>query len=82
LVIERAIVDSIILMSERLGLEVIAEGVEDPEELKALTSLGCEQFQGYFFDKPLDAQGMEDKMRNPQYKDRIQKELKPSKKNA
>ncbi|BCL70966.1 hypothetical protein TUMSATVNIG1_29310 [Vibrio nigripulchritudo] len=79
---DTAIVDSIILMSERLGLEVIAEGVEDPEELKALTSLGCEQFQGYFFDKPLDAQGMEERMRNPQYKDRIQKELKPSKKNA
>jgi EAL domain-containing protein (putative c-di-GMP-specific phosphodiesterase class I) len=31
---------------------VIAEGVEEHEEMEALMKLGCGQFQGYLFDKP------------------------------
>ncbi|GLQ71552.1 EAL domain-containing protein [Vibrio penaeicida] len=76
---DTAIVDSIILMSERLGLEVIAEGVEEPEELKALTDLGCEQFQGYIFDKPLDAETMSLRLKKPQYNNQIIKQLSQSK---
>ncbi|NVD05749.1 EAL domain-containing protein [Vibrio sp. JPW-9-11-11] len=52
---DQAIVDTIIMTAQRLNLEVIAEGVEDANELYALKQLGCEQFQGYLFDKPLPA---------------------------
>lgn len=53
---DQAIVDTIIMTAKRLNLEVIAEGVEDTNELEALKQLGCDQFQGYLFDKPLPAQ--------------------------
>lgn len=47
------IVDSIITMSKRLGIDVIAEGIETIEQLKYLQSLGCDKGQGYFFARPL-----------------------------
>lgn len=53
---DQAIVDTIIMTAQRLNLEVIAEGVEDCNELNALKQLGCDQFQGYLFDKPLPAE--------------------------
>ncbi|KGK12803.1 putative bifunctional diguanylate cyclase/phosphodiesterase [Vibrio navarrensis] len=49
---DQAIVDTIIMTADRLNLEVIAEGVEEIEEMEALMKLGCGQFQGYLFDKP------------------------------
>ncbi|MCK6264847.1 EAL domain-containing protein [Vibrio sp. ZSDE26] len=52
---DQAIVDTIVMTARRLNLEVIAEGVEDQYELHALKKLGCDQFQGYLFDKPLPA---------------------------
>ncbi|WP_070972333.1 putative bifunctional diguanylate cyclase/phosphodiesterase [Vibrio sonorensis] len=52
---DQAIVDTIIMTARRLNLEVIAEGVEDCHELNALKKMGCDQFQGYLFDKPLPA---------------------------
>ena len=51
---DQAIVDTIIMTARRLNLEVIAEGVEDAYEFHALLELGCNQFQGYLFDKPLE----------------------------
>lgn len=64
---DQAIVDTIIMIARRLGLEVIAEGVEDTFELNALKELGCEQFQGYLFDKPLTAQEMAQRFSHHHY---------------
>jgi EAL domain-containing protein (putative c-di-GMP-specific phosphodiesterase class I) len=47
------IVSAIINMGRTLGLEVIAEGIEHPEQAEILRSLGCEQIQGYLISKPL-----------------------------
>jgi diguanylate cyclase (GGDEF)-like protein len=52
---DRAIVEAIIALGHALGLRVIAEGVEGPEQLEQLRSLGSELGQGYFFGKPLSA---------------------------
>lgn len=46
--------ETIILLAAKLGLEVIAEGVETSEDLFALKMLGCHQMQGYFFSRPVD----------------------------
>ena len=44
-------------LGHSLGLEVVAEGVEDQETYDWLKSLGCEIAQGYFVSKPLDPAG-------------------------
>ncbi len=54
-----AIVKTIIALAHNLNMDVIAEGVETPEQLAQLRSLGCECGQGYFFAKPLPAAQIE-----------------------
>ncbi len=48
------IVRSIIGLAHKLGLQVIAEGVETPLHLQALRDLGCDHGQGFYFSRPLD----------------------------
>jgi EAL domain-containing protein (putative c-di-GMP-specific phosphodiesterase class I) len=50
---DKAIVQSIIAMSQSLGVAVIAEGVETQDQQKILLHLGCNHFQGYLFGKPV-----------------------------
>ena len=47
------IVDSIINLSRNLKMPVIAEGVEDDEQLNLLKRLGCRIVQGYYYSKPI-----------------------------
>jgi diguanylate cyclase (GGDEF)-like protein len=47
------IVRSTINLGHDLGLNVVAEGVEDEATLARLTALGCDLAQGYYFSKPL-----------------------------
>lgn len=49
------IVETIISMAHSLGLKVIAEGVEDKEQLRFLQSRHCDFVQGYYFSKPIPA---------------------------
>jgi diguanylate cyclase (GGDEF)-like protein/PAS domain S-box-containing protein len=60
---DRAIVRTIISMASTLGLECIAEGVETDEQLRLLIEDGCEQFQGYLFDKPQPVEQFEAMLR-------------------
>ncbi|MDF2633299.1 MAG: hypothetical protein K0R78_173 [Pelosinus sp.] len=50
-----AIVESITSLADKLHIKVIAEGVENNEELKILQKCGCNEVQGYYFSKPLPA---------------------------
>jgi diguanylate cyclase (GGDEF)-like protein/PAS domain S-box-containing protein len=50
---DAAIVQTIIAMSQALGLNAIAEGVETEAQREFLERYGCHAFQGYFFGKPL-----------------------------
>ncbi len=52
---DRVIVDSTVALGNRLGLDVIAEGVEDEATLAALAGLGCRQAQGFFLGRPVPA---------------------------
>lgn len=47
------IVKSMIKLSQGLGKRVLAEGVENKEQLNVLRNLGCDAVQGYYIDKPL-----------------------------
>jgi EAL domain-containing protein (putative c-di-GMP-specific phosphodiesterase class I) len=42
-------------MAHSLRLKVIAEGVETREQLELLRTLGCDQFQGYYYSRPVNA---------------------------
>ncbi|HEX3834414.1 MAG TPA: EAL domain-containing protein [Solirubrobacteraceae bacterium] len=50
------IVRSTVALAHSLGLPVIAEGIEAPDQLRRLRSLGCEFGQGYLFSKALSAE--------------------------
>lgn len=43
----QALVDTIVTLAHNLGLEAVAEGVEEAEQVQSLRDLGCDQAQGY-----------------------------------
>lgn len=51
-----SIVEAIIMLSERLQIKVVAEGVETAEQLAALRERGCRAGQGYYFCRPVPAE--------------------------
>ncbi|HZT01972.1 MAG TPA: EAL domain-containing protein [Steroidobacteraceae bacterium] len=53
--VDASIVQAIISLAHSLRLKVVAEGVETPDQLKFLRSLGCDQYQGFHFSPPLPA---------------------------
>jgi diguanylate cyclase (GGDEF)-like protein len=52
---DRQVLSSIIAMSQSLGLEVVAEGVELAEQELILKSFNCTEAQGYYFARPMTA---------------------------
>ena len=61
---DKAIVQSIIAMSQSMGVAVIAEGVETQDQQTILLSLGCNHFQGYLFGKPVSIEQFEASLTN------------------
>ncbi len=59
---EAPIVAAMIAMAHSLKLKVIAEGVETVEQLNYVTSLGCDEVQGYYFSKPVTAAEIVEKL--------------------
>ncbi|MGO9993074.1 MAG: EAL domain-containing protein [Steroidobacteraceae bacterium] len=51
----RAVVVASISLAHSLGLKVVAEGIETPDQAKTLIDLDCDEIQGYLFSKPLAA---------------------------
>ena len=56
-------VKAIIAMAHSLHLGVIAEGVEHQDQLESLRAAGCDQIQGFYFSRPLDAASCADYLR-------------------
>jgi len=56
---DAAIVKTIVTLGQNLGMTVIAEGVETIGQRNVLASLGCLNYQGYFFSRPLPLQDFE-----------------------
>lgn len=57
----RDILESIIVLAGKLGMEVITEGVENENQFNMLTNMGCKMFQGYYFSRPDPAVDFEKK---------------------
>jgi EAL domain-containing protein (putative c-di-GMP-specific phosphodiesterase class I) len=61
---DAAIVKTIVVMSEALGLNVIAEGVETQAQRDFLDNQGCHSFQGYLFGKPMPIEEFEEQLKH------------------
>jgi diguanylate cyclase (GGDEF)-like protein len=63
------IIRAILAMCEGLGMEVVAEGIEDEAQAERLIEFGCAGGQGYLFGKPVDADAtllyLRDSLRGP-----------------
>ncbi len=42
--------------AQSVGLDTIAEGIEDEDQLRFLNERGCQAYQGYFFSRPVTAE--------------------------
>ena len=54
-----AITSAIISMAKSLGLKILAEGIEDKDQLALLKEKGCETYQGFYFSKPIRVKDFE-----------------------
>jgi diguanylate cyclase (GGDEF)-like protein len=49
------VIGAILSLASSLGAEVVAEGVETPEQYRILSDAGCQEFQGFLFARPMPA---------------------------
>ena len=61
---DQDILQSIVVLAEKIGMSVIVEGVETKKQLEMLISMGCRLFQGYYFSKPLSVEKFEEAFLN------------------
>jgi diguanylate cyclase len=54
-----AIAAAIIALGHSLRLKVVAEGVEEADQLEFLRACGCDEYQGFYFSKPIPAEAFE-----------------------
>ena len=54
----QVIAESIVSMAAKMGISVVAEGIESSEESRFMRDIGCSYGQGYLFEKPLAADEM------------------------
>lgn len=56
---DNSLLRSIIQLGKSLGMTVLAEGVETKAQFEFLQQNGCDQIQGYYYSRPLNAEAME-----------------------
>jgi diguanylate cyclase (GGDEF)-like protein len=67
------IINFVVKLGKIAGFKVIAEGVETEKDIKTLMSLGCYNFQGFYFDKPQPSEIIYEKYSSNVYGDMIDK---------
>jgi EAL domain-containing protein (putative c-di-GMP-specific phosphodiesterase class I) len=55
-----AMLRAVIALGQELQLDIVAEGIETPDQVACLRELGCHNMQGYWFSRPLDTAAMTD----------------------
>lgn len=53
-------IETIVKMGQMLNMKIVAEGVENSNQVEYLKSISCDLYQGYYFSKPLSAKDFED----------------------
>jgi diguanylate cyclase (GGDEF)-like protein/PAS domain S-box-containing protein len=61
----QSVVRTIIRMAQSLHMSVIAEGVEDDDQLGALIKMGCDEVQGYLFSRPISGKDLLGLLQDP-----------------
>ena len=56
---EMTLCEAIIAMAHKLGIQVIAEGIETTEQMELLQAAGCDYGQGYLFARPMSAEAFD-----------------------
>lgn len=62
---DRAIVDAVVSIANERALRVTAEGVESADQLNVIRAIGCHEYQGYLFSRPLAAPDFLTLLRHP-----------------
>jgi diguanylate cyclase (GGDEF)-like protein/PAS domain S-box-containing protein len=60
----RLIVSTILNLARSFGMDVVAEGIEDAEQLEELKNMGCPCGQGYYFARPMEASAIDAMVRS------------------
>ena len=63
----RVLSHSIISIADKLGIGIIAEGVETREQGEMLLKLGCNVAQGYYYGKPVDYNAATEIIKNSEF---------------
>lgn len=71
---DASIVRAIVSLAHSLRLKVVAEGVETPAQLDFLKTVGCDEYQGYHFSRPLPAPAFERLIRESHSSDNLSEE--------
>jgi EAL domain-containing protein (putative c-di-GMP-specific phosphodiesterase class I) len=56
---QRSVCRTLVAMGRNLGMNVVAEGVEELEQYQFLCSIGCHNMQGYYFSRPTNVECVE-----------------------
>ncbi len=52
----QSLANAVVGLGSTLALEVVAEGIEEPEQAETLRALGCDLGQGFLFARPMNAE--------------------------
>jgi len=61
---DMALCEAIVVMAHKLGIKVVAEGIETPEQYDLLQRMGCDYGQGYLISRPVPAEQFEQLLLN------------------
>lgn len=53
------IAETIMILARKMGMSVVAEGIETAKQMQLLQKMGCDVGQGYFFRRPIPALEMQ-----------------------
>src|SRR3546814_13278023 len=53
-----AVIEAVVTLGRRLGLEIVAEGIENEAQAKLMKEVGCKHLQGWLVARPLESSGV------------------------
>jgi len=59
------VIEAITTLAHKFGFEIVAEGIEFPEQLEAMMSIGCDVLQGYLLGRPMISRDAEALLTSP-----------------